>query len=206
MPPSAAAEHVDRDDHEHDDQPGAAAEARDAARDRQRAAARAGALRGAADVDHVLVLDPLPLHRRARLTARGHAYDPTPMAEGEQNGDGPERRARARRALPDRRQQPRLPRLLRPAGVDRDLRRAADERDLRARLDDGQAAHRPQAAGSRRRLGRGLVRPREDLRGLQGAALLAPRPAQGAVAAPDAAGRGLRLHQHRGSRASRPTT
>ena len=38
---------------------------------------------------------------------------------------------------------PRLPGLLRAAGVDRDRRRAADERDLRVRLDDGQDPHRP---------------------------------------------------------------
>ena len=43
-------------------------------------------------------------------------------------------------------------------GVDRDRRRPADERDLRLRLDDGQAPHRPFAAGGHRRLGRGAGR------------------------------------------------
>ena len=57
-------------------------------------------------------------------------------------------------ALPDRRQQPRLPRLLRPARVDRDQRRAADQRDLRPRLDAGENHRRAPSAGRRRRLGR----------------------------------------------------
>ena len=42
-------------------------------------------------------------------------------------------------------------------------------------------------AGRRGRLGRRDVGPGEDLRALQGAAILTPRPAQGAVAAPGAA-------------------
>ena len=68
-------------------------------------------------------------------------------------------------------------------GVDRDRRRAADERDLRVRLDDGQDPHRPLAEGGDRRLGQGLVGAREGLRRVQVAAQVAPRPAQGAVAA-----------------------
>ena len=51
-------------------------------------------------------------------------------------------------ALPDRRQQPRLPRLLRPARVDRDQRRAADQRDLRPRLDAGENHRRAPPAGA----------------------------------------------------------
>ena len=105
-----------------------------------------------------------------------------------------------RRALPDRRQLARLPRLLRPAGVDRDRRRAPDERDLRLRLDDGQAAHRLQAEERDRRLGRGLVGPREGVQRVQGAAQVAAGPAQGAVAAPGAAGRGVRVRQRQGRR------
>ena len=42
---------------------------------------------------------------------------------------------RRTRAVPDRREQPRLSRLLRAPGVDRDLQGAAHERDLRLRLD-----------------------------------------------------------------------
>ena len=59
-----------------------------------------------------------------------------------------------RRALPDRRQQPRLPGVLRAAGVDRDLDRGAHQRDLRLRLDAGQDPHRLRAQGHGRRLGR----------------------------------------------------
>ena len=106
-----------------------------------------------------------------------------------------ERRARA---LPDRRQLARLPGVLRPAGVDRDQRRAADQRDLRAGLDAGQDHRRAPAGRGRRRLGRGDVGARGHLRPLQGPAHTAARPAARAVAAPDAAGRGLRLHQRQG--------
>ena len=100
--------------------------------------------------------------------------------------------------VPDRRQQPRLPRLLRPPGVDRDRGRAADERDLRVRLDDGQDPDRPLAEGGDRRLGQGLVGARERLRGVQVAAQVAPGPAARAVAAPRSARRGVRLSQRRG--------
>ena len=56
--------------------------------------------------------------------------------------------------------------------------------------------HHP--AGRGRRLGRGDVGARGHLRPLQGPAQTAARPAARAVAAPDAAGRGLRLHQRQG--------
>ena len=102
------------------------------------------------------------------------------------------------RALPDRRQLACLPGVLRAAGVDRDERRAADQRDLRARLDAGQDHRRAPPGRGRRRLGRGDVGARGHLRPLQGAAHPAARPAARAVAAPDAAGRGLRLHQRQG--------
>ena len=61
--------------------------------------------------------------------------------------------ARARRALPDRRQQPRLPRVLRAARVDRDLDGPADERDLRLRLDAREDPHRVRAEADDRRAG-----------------------------------------------------
>ena len=51
--------------------------------------------------------------------------------------------------LPDRRPQPRLPRLLRAARVDRDLHRRADQRDLRVRLDARQDRHRVRRAARR---------------------------------------------------------
>ena len=104
---------------------------------------------------------------------------------------------RPQRALPDRRQLARLPGVLRAARVDRHVRRPADERDLRLRLDAREDPHRPRRRADGRRLGRGHVRPQGDLRRLQGPALLAPRPAQAAVAGAAAARRGLRLPQRR---------
>ena len=62
---------------------------------------------------------------------------------------------RARRALPDRRQLARLPRVLRAARVDRDVDRLPDQRDLRLRLDAREAADRARAEADDRRLGRG---------------------------------------------------
>ena len=113
---------------------------------------------------------------------------------------------RPQRALPDRRQLARLPGVLRAARVDRHLRRPADQRDLRLRLDAREDPHRPRRRAHGRGLGRRDVRPQGDLRRLQGAALLAARPAQAAVAGAAAARRGLRLPQRRASRATRPTT
>ncbi len=62
------------------------------------------------------------------------------------------------RAVPDRRQQPRLPGVLRAAGGDVDRGRAADERDLRVRVDAGQAVDRAHTGGRDRRLGRRACR------------------------------------------------
>ena len=62
------------------------------------------------------------------------------------------------RALPDRRQQPRLPGVLRAAGHDRDLARRADERDLRLRQHAGEDPDRVRAEGDDRRLGRRACR------------------------------------------------
>ena len=101
----------------------------------------------------------------------------------------------ADRALPDRRQLARLPGVLRAARGDLDVRRAPDEHDLRLRLDAREAAHRLRPAADGRGLGQGHVRPQGDLRGLQGPAPLAARPAEAPVAAPGAAGRGVRLPQ-----------
>ena len=103
-----------------------------------------------------------------------------------------------RRAVPDRRQQPCLQGVLRAPGVDRDRRRAPDECDLRLRLDDGQDPGRPPPPCGDRCLGRRDVGPRGRVRGLQGAAAAAARPAVGAVAASVAARRGVRLPQRQG--------
>ena len=113
---------------------------------------------------------------------------------------------RARRAVPDRRQLARLPRLLRAAGVDRDLDGLPDERDLRLRLDAREDPHRVRPEGDDRRVGPRPLRAQGGLRRLQGAALLAAGPAQAAVAAPRAARGGLRLRATSRSRATRPTT
>ena len=58
----------------------------------------------------------------------------------------PRRRADAAAPVPDRRPQPRLPRVLRAARVDRHLDRRADERDLRVRLDAREDRHRVRRA------------------------------------------------------------
>ncbi len=65
--------------------------------------------------------------------------------------------------FPDRRQQPRLPRVLRAARVDRHLDGDADQRDLRVRVDAGEDPDRLRAEGDRRRLGRRLLGPEGDL-------------------------------------------
>src|SRR3954468_14791108 len=79
------------------------------------------------------------------------------------------------RALPDRRQQPRVPRGLPPAGDDRDLARAADERDLRLRLHARQADDRVRPEADDRGLGRGDVGAGRGLLGVQGGPPIAAR-------------------------------
>src|SRR5271165_367658 len=115
-----------------------------------------------------------------------------PRAPGGERG-GP-RRGRAA-AVPDRRPEPRLPRLLRAAGVDRDVHGRADQRDLRLRLDAREDPHRVRRLPDGGRVGRGDLGPRRAVRRLQGAAALAPGPAQAAVAGDGTAGRGVRLQQ-----------
>ena len=133
---------------------------------------------------------------RCRELRRIHEVSATPAPRVEDMAEP----VRQSRAVPARRQQPRLPGVLRPAGVDRDLRRAADQRDLRLCVDAGEGDHRAPAGGARRRLGRRDVGAREHLPGIQGASALAPGPARRAVAASDAAGRGVRLHERQGRR------
>ena len=70
--------------------------------------------------------------------------------------------------VPDRRAEPRLPRLLRPAGVDRHLDRRAHERDLRVRLDAREDRHRLRRRPVGGRLGRGHVGAQRAVRRLQG--------------------------------------
>ena len=102
----------------------------------------------------------------------------------------------ARRALPDRRQQPRLPRVLRAAGVDRDLdRRARPTRSsgsprCSSRSSPTTARRRPSSSGTRATSGR-----KEVYSEYKAQRSSAARSAQGAVAAPRAAGRGVRLPQ-----------
>ena len=101
------------------------------------------------------------------------------------------------RALPDRRQQPRLPGVLRAARVDRDLHRGAHQRDLRVRVDARQDPHRLRPEGDGRRLGRRLQRPQGGLPRVQGPARQPTRPAERAVAPPGTARGRLRLPQPR---------
>src|SRR5215216_1197526 len=58
------------------------------------------------------------------------------------------------RAVPDRREQPRLPRLLRPARDDLHVQGAADQRDLRLRLDAREDRLRVRGEADAGRLGR----------------------------------------------------
>ncbi len=102
--------------------------------------------------------------------------------------------------VPDRRSQPRLPGVLRAAGVDRDLHRRADQRDLRVRLDAREDRHRVRGSSDRRRLGRGHLGAHRAVRRVQGHAPLAPGPAQAAVAGDGTAGRGVWLSQRQGGR------
>ncbi len=134
---------------------------------------------------------PPPRRAVGSCCARSYAEE---RAEGLRKGfEG----ARAR-AVPDRRELACLPGVLRAAGVDRHARRAADQRHLRACLDVREDARRPHAGRRGGRLGRGLVGQGVDLRAVQGRAQAPPGPAQGAVAAPDAAGRGVRVHERAG--------
>ena len=128
---------------------------------------------------------------------------PAPRAEPRPPGDikcsrrdGEEQRRHTPRAVPDRRELARLPRVLRAARVDRHLGRPPDQRDLRLRVDAREDPHRLRRGADRRGVGRRHVRPQGDLRRLQGAALLPPRPAQAAVAGAAPARRGVRLPQH----------
>ena len=72
-----------------------------------------------------------------------------PQAKSAQRGRGAPRAPDERPAVPDRRPEPRLPRVLRAARVDRDLDRRADQRDLRLRLDAGEDRHRVRRAARR---------------------------------------------------------
>ena len=102
------------------------------------------------------------------------------------------------RAVPDRRQQPRLPRLLRAARDHCDLARLSHQRDLRLRLDAGEDPRRAWPAPDAGDLGRRVVGTQGGLRRVQGAAQLEARPAARAVAAPRAAGRSLWVSQRQG--------
>ena len=111
------------------------------------------------------------------------------------------RPARDRAAPPDRRQQPRVPGVPRPAGHDLDGRRLPHERPLRPRRDDDEDARR----GAARARGRGLGRAGPDLPPRAGADLQGqppgdPGPLPRAGAPLPADDGGLRLRQHRARR------
>ena len=104
-----------------------------------------------------------------------------------------------------RREQPRLPGVLRPARGARDERGLLDERVARLHEHALQAPGRLQAEGRRRRLGHACSPPGRDLRGLQvGAAADAGSPARAISTLPPDR-RGLRLPES-SSRAGRRTT
>ena len=135
-------------------------------------------------------------HRRPTIPSRRDAED----ADGSRAR--PRRRARARlRPLHRRRQQPRLPRLLRAARGARDDRRHADERAARLHQHALQAARRLPAEGRRGRLGLAPGAPRRGRRGrrrrLQGRPPADARPAARAVPALPPDRRGVRLPQPR---------
>ena len=113
-------------------------------------------------------------------------------------GRWPQRRPAG--AVPDRREQPRLPCLLRPSRVDRHLEGPPHQRDLRLRVDAREDHLRLRRQAHACGLGRRHVGPRGGLRGVQGGPPRAARPARRAVAAPAPAGRRLRLPEHEGLR------
>ena len=116
----------------------------------------------------------------------------------DRGGARPRRRACARLgALPRRRQQPRVPRVLRAPGGAADDRRAADERAPRIHQHALQAALGLPAARRRRGLGHAAGAPQGDRRRVQGrAAADAGSPARAVPALP-ADRRGLRLPEPR---------
>ena len=108
------------------------------------------------------------------------------------------RRPRARRAaVPRRRQQPRLPRVLRAARGAPDDGRPADERAAGLHEHALQAPLRLPAARRRGRLGHATDAPDGDRRDLQGGPAPDAGPAAGAVPALPADRRGVRLSQPR---------
>ena len=157
---------------------GAARAARRAARRRRR-----GARRRTAGPDH----------RAGRYLA---PMSPKTLTGAElQLDDGP---ARDVRALPRRREQPRLPRLLRAARGARDERRLLDERAARLHEHALQAARRLPAEGRRRRLGHAArCTARELLGDLQGGPPADAGPAARAVPVLPPDRRGVRLPQPR---------
>ena len=134
-----------------------------------------------------------PAADRRELLGQALRLTPAPSIRSDRGRN--EAQASRRRALPDRRQLARLPRVLRAPRVDRDRRRAADERDLRLRLDDGQAPGRLRAGHGDRRLGQGMSGREKEYPEYKARPQVAPGPPPRAVAAPGAAGRGVRLRQ-----------
>ena len=100
------------------------------------------------------------------------------------------------RALPDRRQQPRLPGVLRPARVDRDLRRPAHERDLRLRLMLVKILTEYGPKATVVVWDAGIVRAARRCTADTRPSGPRARPAARAVAAPRAAGGRVRLPEH----------
>ena len=130
-------------------------------------------------------------HRR-RTIPLTHAQD----VDG--SGAAAGRRAGSRlRALPRRRQQPRVPRLLRATGGAGDERGLLDERAARLHEHALQAARGLPAEGRRGRLGHAPGPPRGRLGGLQVGAPPDAGPAARAVPALPADRRGLRLPEPR---------
>ena len=101
------------------------------------------------------------------------------------------------RALPRRRQQPRVPRLLRPARGASDHRRPADERAARVHEHAVQAPLGLRAPRGRRRLGHAADAPHGDRGDVQGRAPADARPPARAIPALPADRRGVRLPEPR---------
>ena len=123
----------------------------------------------------------------------------SPHAEDADRGGAPARRRAGQggRAVPRRRQQPRLPRVLRAARGAADDRRAADERAPRLHEHALQAPLRLRPSRRRGRVGHPADPPDGDRRDVQGGAPADARPAPRAVPALPPDRRGVRLLEPR---------
>ena len=134
---------------------------------------------------------------RGRVPGVGYARRREPEDADRRGAPARRRAGEGLRALPRRRQQPRVPRVLRAPGGAPDDGRAADERPARLHEHALQAALGLRPARRRRRLGHASDPPHGDRGDVQGGPAPDAGPAAGAVPALPSHRRGVRLPEPR---------